>query len=315
VSVCVVNWNCREELRRCLASLTARRQQIRLEVIVVDNGSTDGASEMVDRDFPRVQLVRNEGNAGFARACNQAARLARGRYLFFLNNDTVVPREALARLVAYARANPTAGLVGPRLRDGKGRVQCSARQRPTVAALLHRLTILRWTGLFREAYRRYRGRDADPELTRPVEVLMGAALLMPRRIYQQVGGWDEGYTFGGEDIDLCTRVNRSHEVVYHPAVEVLHLGRMSSRKHTGFATANTLVGITRSLRQSGTSEWALCCYKALFTLDLPMRGVSLLGRWLWSKARSKAKTAMRAERELVGLGYFARHALWAFWRA
>jgi GT2 family glycosyltransferase len=313
--VCIVNWNCRRELRRCLASLTPRRQGLRLEVIVVDNGSADGAADMVERDFPRARLLRNAANAGFARACNQAARLARGRFLFFLNNDTVAPAGALARLVAFARANPEAGLVGPRLSDRHGRVQCSARRRPTVAALLHRLTLLRWTGLFRPAYRRYRGRDADREATRPVEVLMGAALLMPRRLWRAVGGWDEGYTFGGEDIDLCARVARTHRVVYHPAVGVLHLGRASSRRHPGYSTAHTLVGIARSLRQTGTPRPALLAYKLAFTLDLPLRGLLLAGRWLAGRLRGRAAAAERARQELAGLAYFARHLMGAFWRA
>src|SRR5262249_13492414 len=156
-------------------------------------------------------------------ANNQAARLARGRYLFFLNNDTLVPAGALRKLVAFARAHPGAGLIGPALRDLRGRAQASARRRPTVAALLHRLTLLRWTGIFRRAYRRYRGRDIDRARTANVEVLMGAALLMPRRVYRQVGGWDERYTFGGEDIDLCARVTRAFDVVHHPGVTITHL--------------------------------------------------------------------------------------------
>ncbi len=288
---------------------------MRLEVIVVDNASTDGAANMVASEFPRVQLIRNERNVGFARGCNQAARLARGRYLFFLNNDTVVPRGVLAKLIRFARQHRQVGLVGPRLRDGQGRIQCSARQRPTVAALLHKLTLLRWTRLFRSAYRQYRGRGLDVATPRPVEVLMGAALLMPRRIYQVVGGWDEGYTFGGEDIDLCARVSRTHEVVYYPEVEVLHLGRGASRAHTGYATANTLVGLTRSLRQTGTSSLALTAYKLAFTLDLPLRGTVLTLRWLWALLRGKSRSAQRAGRELLGLAYFLRHAFTAFWRA
>src|SRR5262249_19729827 len=154
VSVCIVNWNCRDLLRDCLRSLEAGRQGVRAEVIVVDNASTDGAADMVAREVPGVALVRNADNPGVAAANNQAAARARGRYLFFLNNDTVMPPGALRRLCDYAAAHPEVGLIGPRLRDGHGRVQRSWRRRPTVRALLNRLSLLRWTGLFRRAYRR-----------------------------------------------------------------------------------------------------------------------------------------------------------------
>ena len=315
VSVCIANWNCRELLQGCLRSLTARRQGVSLEVIVVDNASTDGAAEMVARDFPGVILVRNDHNAGFARASNQAARLARGRYLFFLNNDTVVPPRALRRLCRFARAEPRAGLIGPLLRDGRGRVQASARRWPSVAALAHRLTLLRWTGLFRRDYHRFRGRDGDFLSTRPVEVLMGAALLMPRSVYRQVGGWDESYSFGGEDIDLCARVARRFEVIYHPGVEITHFGRASSRLLAGWTGAQTLIGITRSLRQTGASSWALAGYKLAYTLDLPLRGLFLTGRLAWGLLRGQSRLAKRTWLDLLGLGWFVRHGLAAFWRA
>ncbi|MFO0928796.1 MAG: glycosyltransferase family 2 protein [Gemmataceae bacterium] len=316
VSVCIPNWNCRDLLRQCLRSLTARRQGVRLEVIVVDNASSDGAADLVAAEFPRVRLIRNPANRGYARACNQAARLARGRYLFFLNNDTVLPRHALGRLCAYARANPHIGLLGPRLRDGAGKVQHSARAMPRVPALLHRLAILRWTGLFRSAYRRYRGRETDAETTRSVEVLMGAAVLMPRRVWRRIGGWDEGYAFGGEDIDLCARVSGARQaVVYHPAVEITHFGRVSSRQLTGFVHASTLIGITRSLRQTGTRSAALFAYKLAFTLDLPFRALALGGQYLQARIRGRSEAAERAWQDLVGLGYLLRHGMSGFWRA
>src|SRR5581483_2827671 len=116
------------------------------------------------------------------------------------------------------RAHPEAGLIGPLLRDGKRSPQTTFRARPTVPALLHRTCLLRWTGLFRKAYRTYRARGQDFSTTRPVEVLMGAALLMRRKDFRDVGGWDESFVFGGEDIDLCTRVAKTKEVLYCPLV-------------------------------------------------------------------------------------------------
>jgi GT2 family glycosyltransferase len=314
VSVCIVNWNCRPLLQACLRSLRAQTQGVRLEVVVVDNGSTDGAADLVTRRFPRVKLLRNADNRGFARANNQAAGVARGRYLFFLNNDTVVPPGTLRRLLDYAQSHPEAGLIGPRLRDPAGRAQVSYRLRPTVGALLHRIGLFRWTGLFRRAYRRYRGRGDDCVTTRPVEVLMGAALLVRRRLFVESGGWDEGYTFGGEDIDLCARIARTHAVVYHPEVEVVHHGRASSRRHPGYAYTHTVLGLTRYLRKSGTPRSALWLYKAVLTLDAPVQGLRHAGQYLWRRLRGRRAQAGKSLLVLRGVSHFLARGLVALWR-
>jgi GT2 family glycosyltransferase len=315
VSVCIVNWNCRDMLRECLRSLDPARQQTRLEIIVVDNASPDGAADMVAAAFPGVTLVRNGDNAGFARANNQAAALARGEYLFFLNNDTLVPPGAVRRLVDFARSRPDAGLIGPRLRDGAGEFQTSFRQLPTVDVLLHRLSLLRWTGLFRRAYRRYRGRDGDFETTRTVEALMGAALLVRREVFDRFGPWDESFTFGGEDVELCQRVGRHHPVVYHPAVEITHYGRTSSRQQIGYVHTNMLIGVTRCLRKNGAFRPALWLYKTAATLDAPLQWLMHATQYTWRRARGQREKAEKCRVVMRGVGYFLRRGLPAFWRA
>jgi GT2 family glycosyltransferase len=315
VTICIANWNCRELLRRCLESLHDQPQGVRIETIVVDNASEDGAAEMVARDFPEVVLIRNAENRGFARANNQAAARARGRYLFFLNNDTVVPAHTLSRLAAYADAHPEVGMVGPRLRDSRGRLQISYRRRPTVGALLHRTAIMRWTCLLRRAYRRYRRRDFDPNHERRVEVLMGAAVLMPRAVFVACGRWDETFTFGGEDIDLSQRVSRRRPVVYLPDVEIVHHGRVSSRLNVTFAEPNVMTGYVKYLRKAGTSAPSLLLYKLTITCDAPMQLLTKLVQYGWRRLKRQKVKADKSLLAVRGLWHFLAGGLGQFWRA
>jgi GT2 family glycosyltransferase len=315
ISVCIVNWNCRELLRGCLESMRRQPPGIRWEVIVVDNGSIDGAADMVERDFPQVTLVRNQTNVGFSRANNQAARLALGRYLFFLNNDTVVPPVALEELVDYADAHPGIGIIGPRLRDGKGKVQVSFRQKLTVGALLHRTILLRWTGLFRRQYYDCRRQHFNPDATQAVEVLMGAALLLPRQMFIDAGMWDEDYTFGGEDMDLCDRVGRRWPVVYHPAVEILHYGRASTRQHTRFASTQIPAGFVRYLRKTKTSRLRLLAYKSVVIIDAPLQIVANSCQFLVRYVLGHPEKARKSWLAVKSSWHFLAHGLIEFWKA
>jgi N-acetylglucosaminyl-diphospho-decaprenol L-rhamnosyltransferase len=316
VTVCIANWNCREYLRRCLDSILEFPQGTVVEVIVVDNASTDGAAEMVAEEFPDAVLIRNADNVGFARASNQAARLANGRYVFFLNNDTVVPPLAIGRLVAFADGHPNVGMIGPRLRDGDGKLQISYRRKPTLRAMLHRAALLRWTGLFRRAYDEYRRDGFDPAGVRRVEVLMGAAVLMPRAIYDQCGGWDEGFRFGVEDVELSDRVGRVRPIVHVPGVEVTHYGRVSSRQNVTFAAPNLMIGYVRYFRKSGTARLPLLIYKLVFTIDAP---VQLLGKAVQYALRrltgADAEKAEKSRLALCGGWRFLTRELVRFWQA
>ncbi|HYH67537.1 MAG TPA: glycosyltransferase family 2 protein [Urbifossiella sp.] len=315
VSVCIANWNCRELLRRCLESLYDQPQGVSFEVVVVDNGSTDGAADMIAAEFPGVRLVRNRDNRGFSKANNQAAALATGRYFFFLNNDTVVPPETLRKFLEFAEANPAVGMVGPRLRGGDGNAQISYRRRPTLGALLHRVSLLRWTGLFRRAYYDYRRDTFDPEGVRSVEVLMGAAVFLPRAVFEDSGRWDEVYRFGGEDIDLSTQVGRHSELAYVGDVEVVHYGRMSSRKNIGFAAPNVAIGYVHYFRKAGATPTALRVYKLLVTVDAPLQCAGKALQGLLRLARGRMDKARKSWLAAQGLWHFMTRELVRFWRA
>jgi N-acetylglucosaminyl-diphospho-decaprenol L-rhamnosyltransferase len=315
VSVCIANWNCRDLLRGCLESLQDQPQGVQLEVLVVDNASTDGAPEMITREFPEVVLIRNESNRGFSKANNQAAAKARGRYLFFLNNDTVVPPGTLRRLVDFADRHPEVGAVGPRLRDGAGCYQVSCRQQPTVAALLHKTILLRWTRLFKGAYRRHRRQAFDPNTVRNVDIVMGAAILLARTRFEACGGWDEDFAFGGEDLDLCTRVNRSAQVVYFPQAEIVHFGRVSSRLHNGFVSSQMAIGLVRYLRKTGCHRAALLGYKVAVTLDAPLQLVGKMLQGAWRRLLRHKKEANKSWLAARGVWHFLTRGLVTFWRA
>ena len=269
----------------------------------------------VAREFPDVVLVRNTDNVGFAKASNQAAALATGRYLFFLNNDTLVPAGTLRQLLDYADRHPEAGMIGPRLRGGDGQTQISYRQKPTMGALLHKTSLLRWTGWFRQAYIDYRRASFDGDHVGPVEVLMGAAVFMRREVYDSIGGWDEDYLFGGEDIDLSTRVGRVHSLVFLGDVPIVHYGRISSRQNIGFAAPNVTIGYVHYFRKNGASRSAMLAYKLVVSLDAPvqyiLKGLEYYARrWL-----GDATKAEKSRIALAGIGQFLRSELLRFWKA
>jgi GT2 family glycosyltransferase len=289
-------------------------QGVTLEVIVVDNASADGAAEMVAEEFPAVVLLRNAINRGFSRANNQAARMACGRYLFFLNNDTVVPAGTLLALLEYAQAHAEAGIIGPRLRNGDGEVQASCRLRPTVSTFLHRTTLLRWTRLLRPAYREYRRQGFDSETTRRVGMVLGAAMFMSHAVFESYGGWDEEFTFGGEDLELSARVGRGYDVVYLPSVEITHYGRVSTRQHLAYAAQHISCGFAQYLRKTGCSRRALFGFKVAMTLDAPLQIVEKGVQYIWRRAWGRKDKAAKSLLVFLGLLQFLRRGLVPLWK-
>ncbi|MEZ6142629.1 MAG: glycosyltransferase family 2 protein [Zavarzinella sp.] len=314
ITVCIVNWNCVAYLRECLQSLFQQDQGVPFDVIVVDNASSDGAPEMVAQDFPQVTLIRNSANVGFSKANNQAARIATGQYLFFLNNDTVVPAGALAALFKIAQNHPQVGMFGPQLYDVNGHLQISHRRMPTVAGMLYRTCLFRWVPRFRRDYLAYRSEDFRPDEQRTVEVLLGAAVLVPRAVYHQCGGWDEDFPFGVEDVEYCARIGKKFSLMHLPSVRIKHYGRVSSRRNVAFSAPSHLKGIVLYFRKTGVSPRKVLLFKLALTMDAPITLMAKLlqaGIRLCFNKRQKAKKSILAA---YGTWRFLTHDLPSFWQ-
>jgi teichuronic acid biosynthesis glycosyltransferase TuaH len=251
VSVVIVSFNTRDMLRRCLRDVFA--QDVPVQVLVVDNASTDGSQNAVREEFPDVELVELPENVGFAGANNAAFDLCRGRYVLLLNSDAFLAPGSLLELVAAAERHPEAGAVGPRLLNVDGSLQRSAWPFPSARRLLleafavHR--ILRRTRLLEDLG------TWEHDEERPVDFLIGACLLLRREALGAMGGFDETFWLYGEEADLQRRLtNRGWRVVFTPRAVATHVGGASSAV-SATRLRHFYLGQKRFLRRHGRA-WA-----------------------------------------------------------
>lgn len=230
LSIVIVTHNVRDLLRRCLESVLASKTPFPFEVCVVDTGD-DGSAAMVRACFPQVHVLQAPDNPGFGAASNLGLRCTRGSYCLLLNPDTIVPRDALARAVAALEAEPSVGILGPKLVRADGSLDLACRRSfPTPRnALFHFLGLPRLfpgVPLFGEYNLTYK----DPDESYDVDAVTGAFLLVRRAVLEQIGLFDETFWMYGEDLDLCWRSQAAGwRTRYYPAVRILHLKGQSSR--------------------------------------------------------------------------------------
>ncbi len=231
LSVITINWNTRDLLCQCLDSLTQKVEGIEMEILVVDNGSTDGSVAAVRGKFPGVRLIENPLNLGFAKANNYALSVSKGRYFLLLNPDTEVKDEAIPQMVSFMNAHPEAGLVGAQLLNADGSKQNSIANFPSLATELLNKSLLRW--LFPE---KFPGKETDYRSPVEVDSVIGACMLVRREAVEQVGLLDEEYFLFLEETDWCYRIKKAGWKIYHiPQAEVFHLQGKSAEAEKGKA--------------------------------------------------------------------------------
>ena len=232
IAVIVVNWNAREDLRRCLESLTAApRPTVDYSIFAVDNASADGSAAMVTAEFPGVRLLSNTDNLGFSKANNQAIAETDSRYVFLLNSDAAVFPGTLDALVAFADAHTNAGILGPKVLNVDGSLQYSCRRFPSLGAGFFRNTYLGRLFPNNKFARDYLMTDFDHAHALSVDWVSGCAMLIRRELIEKIGALDERFYMYCEDVDICQRTwDAGQEVVYVPDAVVTHaIGRSSDK--------------------------------------------------------------------------------------
>lgn len=221
LDVAIVSYRCESLLRDCLQSLRDHPPSRAMNVHVVDNASGDGTVEMVEREFPEVQLTALEQNLGFSVANNIAIRAGSAPYILVLNPDTRITAGSLDRLLELMDSKPAVGMSGPRLELNDGSFDHAAKRSfPTpMSALAH------FTGVGRRtesgALAAYRAPEVE---SGPVDAVNGAFMLTRRAALNEVGLFDEGFWMYMEDLDLCYRFDQAGWVTwYEPEVTVMHV--------------------------------------------------------------------------------------------
>jgi N-acetylglucosaminyl-diphospho-decaprenol L-rhamnosyltransferase len=227
----VVNYEAGSLLTECVRSVLADTSAGTPEVVVVDNGSTDGSIMALRTAFPEVVIVDPGGNVGYSAAANAGIAATRAPIVAVCNPDLHVRAGTAAAVVGRLEREPDLGAVGPEILEPDGTHYPSARQVPRLVDAVGHGTV----GLVRRDNRftrRYRELDADPGRPRDVDWVSGAAVWLRREALEQIDGWDDGYFMYVEDVDLCWRLrNAGWRVAYEPGGCVTHVQGASTDRH------------------------------------------------------------------------------------
>ncbi len=228
----IVNWNSADLLRPCIQSL---RKSGDIQIVVVDNNSSDNSRKVL-KSLKNIEVIFNQENYGFGKACNQGARLAKGEYLLFLNPDVEVSPDTTRIMTKFLDINEHTGIVGPKFLSVKGVPQSGYYLKyPTAFQVLFFYTKLknRFTSKFIRELFYEQQLSTIPE---PVDQVPGAALMIRKSIFKKLNGFREDYFLWFEDVDLCRRTHTLGKKIYYlPFSEVKHQGGGSFKKWTQVA--------------------------------------------------------------------------------
>lgn len=297
LSIIIVNWNTRDLLRQCLLTVREAARSLsssEVEILVVDNASTDGSVAMLKEQFPSVKLIQNQENVGFARANNEALEISTGRYCMLLNPDTELSLIAIDSLLGFMEKTPESGAAGPLVLNPDKTLQLSCYPRPTLTREIWYLFHLdRFYPYARHWMHRW-----TLDSPRSVDVVLGACMILRREAIDDVGMFDPDYFMYSEEVDLCYRIRRAGWGVHWvPSAQIVHWGGQSTR----LMASEMFLSLYRSkilYFRKNEGDASARIYKIILFVAASLRIVLSPPPWLFNSSREGGLRRQRASNYL-----------------
>lgn len=280
LSVIILSYNTKDITDRCLSRLQAsvewcqRRLNNKIEVIVLDNGSSDGSAEMIKEEHPKVKLIVSKQNLGFSKGNNKAMKESKNPYILLLNSDVYLEEDSLYKALAYFRVNKNCDVLGARLNYPTGKLQPSAGNLPNP------LNIIFWIlGLWFMPYAFHPKNRSFFSKAHQVGWIMGAFFMLKREVFKKTSGFDQELFMHMEEVEWCKRINDlGFKIWYVPQVEVTHLHGASTGFDLSQSFLNELKGIKYYLKKHYTDSYLACKFFLILGLLLRIIAFSIIGQ-------------------------------------
>jgi N-acetylglucosaminyl-diphospho-decaprenol L-rhamnosyltransferase len=300
ISIVIVSYQVKELLLACLASIATTKENLAVEVIVIDNNSTDGSVDAVAKHFPQTVLIANNYNAGFSGANNQGMSIAKGEYIFLLNPDTEVHEGALQQLLARAEKGLDS-VVAPQLLNSDGSIQISVWKKTTV------MNLIAETFFLHQVFKLNLYAPSQLQQDFAPDAASGAALFFSKKLFEKIGGLDDNL-FWSEDTDFCTRSRTVAPLYYLANARVTHHSGKSSVDRLHIVLPNQLLSKVKYIRKHASRmTYGLALFFGLiFILSrIVMFGLLSPFKSLYGKKRKAYSIALKKWGQLVKTGTFA----------
>ena len=249
LTICIATWNAADLLYDCLHSIYTNVDHISYSIIVADNGSKDGTPELMGKDFPGVDYIRNPHNRGVAKARNQCLRKADSKYALVLDVDTLIHPDSLEGMLAFMDKHTSVGICGPKLLNPDGSIQLSCRTFQTPLTILFRGSFLGRMFPNSKILAKHLMSQWSHDALQSVDWLMGACHMIRTEAMEHIGLLDEKFMYLYEDVEYCWRARKfGWDVYYLPQYEITHIYQRKSAASLNIMTLKHFHSIMRFMK-------------------------------------------------------------------